>query len=70
MLNRLPHDEKPRENTLSQSSDGDISKVWNVAWHSFNRRSRPSSTILKSLLAQRSWHLKRDPYTDQFYFIE
>ena len=54
MLNRLHHDEKPRENTPSQSSDGDISKVWNIAWHSFNRRSRPSSTILKSLLSR--WH--------------
>ena len=30
MLNRLHHDEKPQENTLSQSSDGDISKVWTL----------------------------------------
>ena len=40
VLNRLHHDEKTQENTPSESFDGDISKVWNVAWHSFNRRSR------------------------------
>ena len=35
VLNRLHHDEKTQENTPSESFDGDISKVWNVAWHSF-----------------------------------
>ena len=36
--------------TLLKIKIGDISKVWNVAWHSFNRRSRASSPILQSLL--------------------
>ena len=50
VFDRLQHDEKPRENTPSQRPDGDLPRVSYVAWHSTNRRSRPWSTILKSLL--------------------